>query len=140
MCLDDGELIWNENFVYQCDGKRHSHADQSTKTYCVTFSSTSDCTECLCQMVLCFSCCVLCKKCCCDDKTNEPQPQQQTIIVQQQPQQQYPMQPVNDPNQGQWQQPPQYYPPQQQQPYPPQYAQPQPGWNAQPNAPPYPKY
>lgn len=91
-------------------------------------SSILDAGDCLCQLLMCFGCCYLCKKCCgCDDSPRQ-QATHQTIIVQQPAGQQF-AQPggmMYDPNQqGQWQQQA-YYPPQQQQPgYPPQQ---QPGY------------
>lgn len=53
---------------------------------------------------MCAACCFVCKKCCCDGSNDQPPPAQHTVIVHQ---------PVADPNNGQWQQPPIYDPNQQ---------------------------
>lgn len=136
MCFDDGK---HENLVRKAE---------------ITMNLFTDCGDCLCQLLMCFGCCYLCKKCCgCDDPPRQ-QMTHQTIVVQQPVGAQY-AQPMYDPNQGQWQQQQVYYPTQQgyatqetttvyypdhqqgyapQQPYPMQM--PQPGF--QPQAPGYP--
>ncbi|CRK89604.1 CLUMA_CG003244, isoform A [Clunio marinus] len=104
------------------------------------FDLDDDLGDCLCNLLMCVSCCYLCKKCCgCEDQPR-PQTTHQTIYVQQPLPGQMQQQPMYDPSQGQFQphpgnyplQQPVYYPPQQsgypqQQGFPPQhpgYAQP----------------